>query len=148
MSLFERGDISNFFLDIYDDIEEDYSDFHEIMVEAIADIEDFGYLDDIDYPYEPLNLYNLYGVYEYQKTIKWIKNASSDSSLTTFSIFTNSQTNDGTLFVSNLKKKEVSVDDPLFIPSKLNLELTLKCYLMFQLKILNLIWFRIFLFQI
>lgn len=140
MSLFERGDISNFFLDIYDDIEEDYSDFHEIMVEAIADIEDFGYLDDIDYPYEPLNLYNLYGVYEYQKTTsKWIKNASSDSSLImSFPFFTNSQTNDGTLFVSNFEEKEVSVDDPLFIPSKLNLELALENVVLLDVSINNI----------
>lgn len=139
MSLFERGDISNFFLNIYDDIEEDYSDFHETMVEAIADIEDFGYLDDIDYPYEPLNLYNLYGNYEYQKTnSNWIKSGSSDSSLTmSFPFFTHSQTNDGTLTIYNFNEKEVSIDDPIFIPSKLNLELSLENTVLLDVSIKN-----------
>ena len=126
LSLFERGDISNFFLNIYDDIDEDYSDFHEEMVESIADIEEFYYLEDIDYPSEPLNFYNLYGEYDYQKSnSQWVKVNSSNSSLTmNFPVFTYSETNNGSLYISNFEEKEVSVEDPFFIPSKLNLELS------------------------
>ena len=53
------------------------------MVESIADIEEFYYLEDIDYPSEPLNFYNLYGEYDYQKSnSQWVKVNQSNSSLT------------------------------------------------------------------
>jgi hypothetical protein len=55
-----------------------------------------------------------------------------------FPFFTNSQTNDGTLYVSNFEEKEVSVDDPLFIPSKLNLELTLENVVLLDVSIKNI----------
>ena len=60
LELLEKGDFSNLLIDLYDNIDDDTSDFHETMIDAIEDIPNYQPLIDSNYPEEPFNIENYF----------------------------------------------------------------------------------------
>ena len=50
LQVLETGDFSNLLINLYDNVDADTTDFHEIMIEAIENIPNYQPLIDLDYP--------------------------------------------------------------------------------------------------
>lgn len=138
ISALESGDFSNMLIDIYDNVDTDNSDFHEIMIEAIDDIPNYQPLIDSNYPEEPLNISNYFGEYSYNPdTQLWTTNNSSSEVKMIFPLFTNSNSNDTFISLTNFSEELMDLEDPIYIPNSLNINMVHNNESMFGIEISN-----------
>lgn len=125
MEALETGSFSNLLIDLYDNIDDDSSDFHEIMLEAIEDIPNYQPLVDSDYPEEPFNIENYYGVYNYDmQTQVWSTTNSNSELKLIFPLYTNSTGNDTSITLSGMDEELMNIEDPIYIPTSLQLNVS------------------------
>ena len=125
LEVLETGDFSNLLIDIYDNADGDTTDFHETMIEAIENIPSYQPLIDSDYPNEPFNLQNYFGTYSYNSQLgTWTTQASNSAMKMVFPMFTNSSSNDTSITVSGATEELVDIEDPIYIPTSLSIEMT------------------------
>ena len=125
LQVLETGDFSNLLINIYDNADEDTTDFHEIMIEAIEDIPNYQPLIDLDYPNEPFNIQNYFGTYSYNSQLETWTTAESNSMMKMlFPMFTNSNSNDTSITVSGVTEELLDVEDPIYIPTSLSIEMS------------------------
>lgn len=138
LELLETGDFSNLLIDLYDNVDGDTSDFHRKMIEAIEDIPNYQPLIDSDYPNVPFNLQNYFGIYTYNNQLESWDTASSNSMMQlVFPLFTSSSSNDASLTVSEATEELMDIEDPIYIPTSLNLEMAHNNKTMFAFNIEN-----------
>lgn len=138
LEVLETGDFSNLILDVYDNIDDDSNDFHEIMVNAIEEIPNYQPLIDIDYPEEPFNAPNYFGIYNYDSESQTWQTSPSNSAITMqFPLFTNSSSNDGSITLSGVSEALMEIEDPIYIPTAMSLNMSHNDQIMFAFNILN-----------
>lgn len=134
----ETGDFSDLLINIYDNVDDDSSDFHEIMIEAIEDIPNYQPLIDSEYPEEPFNIQNYFGTYSYNsQTQSWSTTGSNSEMKMVFPLFTNSTTNDTSITLSGVTEELVDTEDPIYIPTSLALDMSHNNETMFAINLLN-----------
>ena len=134
----ETGDFSNLLIDLYDNVDDDENDFHEIMIEAIEDIPNYQPLIDSEYPEEPFNIQNYFGIYSYNsQTQSWSTTGSNSEMKMVFPLFTNSTTNDTSITLSGVTEELVDTEDPIYIPTSLALDMSHNNETMFAINVLN-----------
>ena len=120
----ESGELSNLLIKLYDNADADYSDYHETMVEAIENIPNYQPLLNSTYPEERLNASNYYGIYTYNKLYKSWSTSPSDSEIKLiFPMYTNSTSNDTYITLSNMTEEYMNIEDPIYFPTKLLIEM-------------------------
>jgi hypothetical protein len=125
LQVLETGDFSNLLIDIYDNADADTSEFHETMIDAIENIPNYQPLIDLDYPNEPLNIQNYFGTYTYNSQLEtWTTDQSNSVMKMLFPMFTNSNSNDTSITVSGVTEELLNVEDPIYIPTSLNIEMS------------------------
>ena len=134
----ESGNFSDLLINIYDNVDEDNSDFHEIMLEAIEDIPNYQPLIDSDYPETPLNISNYFGEYSYNdQNQSWSTSNSNSQIRLNFPMFTNSNSNDSYISLTNFEEELMPIEDPIYIPTSLYLEVVHSNELMFSVDVLD-----------
>ena len=134
----ETGDFSNLLIDIYDNVDDDTNDFHEIMIEAIEDIPNYQPLIDSEYPDEPFNVANYFGTYSYNaQTQNWSTSSSNSEMKIVFPLFTNSTSNDTSITLSGVTEELMNVEDPIYIPTSLALDMSHNNQTMFAINVVN-----------
>ncbi len=134
----ESGNFSDLLINIYDNVDEDNSDFHEIMIEAIEDIPNYQPLIDSDYPETPLNISNYFGEYSYNdQNQSWSTSNSNSQIRLNFPMFTNSNSNDSYISLTNFEEELMPIEDPIYIPTSLYLEMVHSNELMFSVDVLD-----------
>ncbi|MDG1778926.1 MAG: hypothetical protein P8H23_06235 [Flavobacteriaceae bacterium] len=134
----ETGDFSNLLIDIYDNVDDDTNDFHEIMIEAIEDIPNYQPLIDSEYPDEPFNVANYFGTYSYNaQTQNWSTSSSNSEMKMVFPLFTNSTSNDTSITLSGVTEELMNVEDPIYIPTSLALDMSHNNQTMFAINVVN-----------
>ena len=134
----ESGNFSDLLINIYDNVDEDNSDFHEIMLEAIEDIPNYQPLIDSDYPETPLNISNYFGEYSYNdQNQSWSTSNSNSQIRLNFPMFTNSNSNDSYISLTNFEEELMPIEDPIYIPTSLYLEMVHSNELMFSVDVLD-----------
>ncbi len=134
----ESGNFSDLLINIYDNVDEDNSDFHEIMIEAIEDIPNYQPLIDSDYPETPLNISNYFGEYSYNdQNQSWSTSNSNSQIRLNFPMFTNSNSNDSYISLTNFEEELMPIEDPIYIPTSLYLEMVHSNELMFSVNVLD-----------
>jgi len=134
---FEKGDFSNLLIELFDGVDDD-DDFHQNMIEAIEDIPNFQSLTDSEYPNEPFNVQNYFGLYTYNRNLGIWTTASSNSIMQmVFPMLTSSDSNDISMRVSGVTEKLLDIEDPIYIPTSLQLDLSYNNETMFELNILK-----------
>jgi hypothetical protein len=134
----ETGDFSNLLIDVYDNVDDDTNDFHEIMIEAIEDIPNYQPLIDSEYPDEPFNVANYFGKYTYNsQTQNWSTSSSSSEMQLVFPLFTNSTTNDTSITLSGVTEELMNLEDPIYIPTSLSLDMSHNNQTMFAINVFN-----------
>tara|TARA_S200000501_G_scaffold257512_1_gene241318 strand:+ start:17083 stop:18222 length:1140 start_codon:yes stop_codon:yes gene_type:complete len=134
----ESGNFSDLLINIYDNVDEDNSDFHEIMIEAIEDIPNYQPLIDSDYPETPLNISNYFGEYNYNdQNQSWSTSNSNSQIRLNFPMFTNSNSNDSYISLTNFEEELMPIEDPIYIPTSLYLEMVHSNELMFSVNVLD-----------
>jgi hypothetical protein len=125
LEILETGDFSNLLIDIYDNADADTTDFHENMIEAIENIPNYQPLIDLDYPNEPFNIQNYFGTYTYNSQLEtWTTEESNSIMKMVFPMFTNSNSNDTSITVSGVTEELLDVEDPIYIPTSLSIEMS------------------------
>lgn len=125
LEILETGDFSNLLIDIYDNADGDTTDFHETMINAIENIPNYQPLIDSDYPNEPFNLQSYFGTYSYNSMLEtWTTQASNSSMKMLFPMFTNSNSNDTSITVSGATEELLDIEDPIYIPTNLSVEMS------------------------
>ena len=120
----ESGELSNLLIKLYDNADADYSDQHETMVEAIENIPNYQPLLNSTYPEERLNASNYYGIYTYNKLYNSWSTSPSDSEIRLiFPMYTNSTSNDTYITLSNMTEEYMNIEDPIYFPTKLLIEM-------------------------
>ena len=120
----ESGELSNLLIKLYDNADADYSDYHETMVEAIENIPNYQPLLNSTYPEERLNASNYYGIYTYNKLYNSWSTSPSDSEIKLiFPMYTNSTSNDTYITLSNMTEEYMNIEDPIYFPTKLLIEM-------------------------
>jgi len=138
IAAFESGNFSDLLINIYDNVDEDNSDFHEIMLEAIEDIPNYQPLIDSDYPETPLNISNYFGEYSYNdQNQSWSTSNSNSQIRLNFPMFTNSNSNDSYISLTNFEEELMPIEDPIYIPTSLYLEMVHSNELMFSVNVLD-----------
>ena len=134
----ESGNFSDLLINIYDNVDEDNSDFHEIMIEAIEDIPNYQPLIDSDYPETPLNISNYFGEYSYNdQNQSWSTSNSNSQIRLNFPMFTNSNSNDSYISLTNFEEELMPIENPIYIPTSLYLEMVHSNELMFSVDVLD-----------
>lgn len=134
----ESGNFSDLLINIYDNVDEDNSDFHEIMIEAIEDIPNYQPLIDSDYPETPLNIFNYFGEYSYNdQNQSWSTSNSNSQIRLNFPMFTNSNSNDSYISLTNFEEELMPIENPIYIPTSLYLEMVHSNELMFSVDVLD-----------
>lgn len=134
----ETGDFSNLLINLYDNVDDDTNDFHEIMLEAIEDIPNYQPLIDSEYPEEPFNIQNYFGTYTYNsQTQSWSTSNSNSEMKMVFPLFTNSTTNDTSITLSGVTEELMNIEDPIYIPTSLTLDMSHNNQTMFAINVLN-----------
>ena len=125
LEVLETGDFSNLLINIYDNADSDTTDFHENMIEAIENIPNYQPLIDLDYPNEPFNIQNYFGTYTYNSQSETWTTAESNSMMKmVFPMFTNSNSNDTSISVSGVTEVLLDIEDPIYIPTSLSIEMS------------------------
>jgi hypothetical protein len=125
LEVLETGDFSNLLINIYDNADSDTTDFHENMIEAIENIPNYQPLIDLDYPNEPFNIQNYLGTYTYNSQSETWTTAESNSMMKmVFPMFTNSNSNDTSISVSGVTEVLLDIEDPIYIPTSLSIEMS------------------------
>ena len=125
LEVLETGDFSNLLIEIYDNAEADTTDFHQIMMDAVENIPNYQPLIDSDYPNEPFNIQNYFGTYEYNSLLEtWTTEASNSTMKMMFPMFTNSNSNDTSITVSGVTEELLNIEDPVYIPTTLSVEMS------------------------
>ena len=125
LEVLETGDFSNLLINIYDNADSDTTDFHENMIEAIENIPNYQPLIDLDYPNEPFNIQNYFGTYTYNSQSETWTTAESNSMMKmVFTMFTNSNSNDTSISVSGVTEVLLDIEDPIYIPTSLSIEMS------------------------
>lgn len=138
LEVLETGDFSNLLINLFDNIEDDSGDFHEIMLEAIEDIPNYQPLIDSEYPEEPFNIENYFGVYTYNnQTQSWTTAGSNSEMKMVFPLFTNSTTNDTSITLSGVSEELMDVEDPIYIPTSLAFDVSHNNQTMFAINVVN-----------
>ena len=138
LEVLETGNLSNLILDVYDNVEADSDDFHEIMIEAIEDIPNYQPLIDADYPEQAFNAQNYFGIYTYDPQSESWATSSSNSEITMqFPLFTNTDSNDSSITLSNFSEVLMEIEDPVYIPNTMSLNMSHNSQTMFAFNILN-----------
>ncbi len=125
----ESGELSNLLIKLYDNADADYNnstigDYHETMVEAIENIPNYQPLLNSIYPEERLNASNYYGIYTYNKlSNSWSTSTSNSEIRLIFPMYTNSTSNDTYITLSNMTEEYMSIEDPIYFPTKLLIEM-------------------------
>ena len=120
----ESGELSNLLIKLYDNADADYEDYHETMVEAIENIPNYQPLLNSTYPEERLNASNYYGIYTYNKLYNSWSTSPSDSEIKLiFPMYTNSTSNDTYITLSNMTEEYMNIEDPIYFPTKLLIEM-------------------------
>lgn len=138
LEVLETGDFSNLLIDLYDNVDADTADFHQTMIEAIENIPNYQPLIDSDYPNVPFNLQNYFGTYTYNSQLGSWTTASSNSMMQlVFPLFTSSSSNDASITVSGATEELMDIEDPIYIPTSLNIEMAHNNEMMFAFNIDN-----------
>lgn len=134
----ETGDFSNLLIDIFDNIEDDSSDYHETMVDAIEDIPNYQPLINSEYPEDSFNIENYFGIYTYSsQTQTWTTAGSNSVMKMDFPLFTNSATNDTSITLSGVSEELMNLEDPIYIPTSLALDVSHNNQTIFAVNVLN-----------
>jgi len=138
LEVLETGDFSNLLIDLYDNVDDDSNDFHETMLEAIEDIPNYQPLIDSEYPEEPFNIQNYFGTYNYNsQTQSWSTSNSNSEMKMVFPLFINSTTNDTSITLSGVTEELMNIEDPIYIPTSLTLDMSHNNQTMFAINVLN-----------
>ena len=122
LQVLETGDFSNLLINLYDNVDADTTDFHEIMIEEIENIPNYQPLIDSDYPNEPFNIQNYFGTYTYNSQLEtWTTEESNSTIKMEFPMFTDSNSNDTSISLSGVTEVLLDIEDPIYIPTSLNL---------------------------
>jgi len=138
LEFLETGNFSNLLIDIYDDADADASDFHETMLDAVEDIPNYQPLIDLDYPNEPFNLQSYFGTYTYNSQLQsWTTTGSNSMMKMVFPLFTDSNSPDTTITISNASEQLMDIEDPIYIPTSLSVDMSYNAQSMFAFNIDN-----------
>ena len=108
------------------------------MLEAIEDIPNYQPLIDSDYPETPLNISNYFGEYSYNdQNQSWSTSNSNSQIRLNFPMFTNSNSNDSYISLTNFEEELMPIEDPIYIPTSLYLEMVHSNELMFSVDVLD-----------
>jgi hypothetical protein len=138
LEFLETGDFSNLLIDIYDDADDDDTDFHETMLDAVENIPNYQPLIDLDYPNEPFNLQSYFGTYTYNSELQsWATDDSNSMMKMVFPLFTDSNSTDTTITISNASEQLMDIEDPIYIPTSLSVDMSYNAQTMFAFNINN-----------
>jgi len=125
LEVLQTGDFSNLLINLYDNVDGDSTGFHQTMLEAIEDIPNYQPLIDLDYPTESFNIQNYFGTYTYDSQLESWSTADSNSMMQmVFPLYSDSSLNDASITVSGVTEELVDLEDPIYIPTSLSIDMS------------------------
>jgi len=139
MESMESGELSQLLLDLYDNIENDNTNYHDDVLEAFTNLNIGQFIETMDYPYDLFNFSNHTGTYKYNTALgTWTTENASNAINILFPVFTNSNSNDIEIRLSNVKQELIDIiDEKVYIPTSLVLDVYFNSKRVFGVNIKN-----------
>jgi hypothetical protein len=139
MENLESGQFSQLLLDIYDNVENDNTSYHDDLSEAFSDLNIAQVFEGLNYPYDLFDFSNHTGTYIYNDALgTWITESANNVVEILFPIFTNSASNDLEIRLSDVTQEFIEViDEGIYIPTSLVLDVFYNSERVFGINIKN-----------
>jgi|TARA_B110000483_G_C18164197_1_gene530526 hypothetical protein len=139
MENLESGQFSQLLLDIYDNVENDNTSYHDDLSEAFSDLNIAQVFEGLNYPYDLFDFSNHSGTYIYNDALgKWITESANNVVEILFPILTNSASNDLEIRLSDVTQEFIEViDEGIYIPTSLVLDVFYNSERVFGINIKN-----------
>tara|TARA_B110000208_G_scaffold65999_1_gene85534 strand:+ start:3 stop:1169 length:1167 start_codon:yes stop_codon:yes gene_type:complete len=140
MENLESGQFSQLLLDIYDNVENDNTSYHDDLSEAFSDLNIAQVFEGLNYPYDLFDFSNHTGTYIYNDALgTWITESANNVVEILFPIFTNSASNDLEIRLSDVTQEFIEViDEGIYIPTSLVLDVFYNSERVFGINIKNI----------
>ena len=139
MENLESGQFSQLLLDLYDNVENDNTSYHDDLSEAFSDLNIAQVFEGLNYPYDLFDFSNHTGTYIYNDALgTWITESANNVVEILFPIFTNSASNDLEIRLSDVTQEFIEViDEGIYIPTSLVLDVFYNSERVFGINIKN-----------